>query len=824
MKKLAVIIALLCCLPALAQLQGTVSDKKGAPIPFTSVAVQGTYNGTSANENGAYTLALSQKGTYTIVFRSIGYKTKEITQIINRFPFTLNVTLEEESFQLNEVVVTAKQTQADSIIAFAIAKRTKNAAKTAQFEADFYSRGTVHLTDVPKAIFGQGLGDLGGSLDTTGNGIIYLSETVSKLKYKAPGRLSEHVIASRVSGEDSGFSYNNADAAHFDFYRNYLPFEVAVISPISVDAFNYYKYELESAFYAENNQLINKVKVTPKTDTEATMDGHIYLVDKTGEIYATELSVKGSTIKQPLLNTLTITQNFGYNKQQDLWSKNVQLVTFDMSLLNVHAKGVFSYVYSNYNFTPEFTDDSFSAEIQRFETDSNTKTVTYWNGIRPIPLTPAERNDYIKKDKLDALRQTRAYQDSTDRERNRFKWTSIPLGYTYHNTPEKYDIRYTGIATRLAFNTVQAYWLGPGFEFTKYHDNNTYTKIGTDLNYGFAEQRFRATGHVEHLFNNFSKRKIRLSGGSAIEQYNPERPINKIVNSISTLFFRDNYMKLYDNAFVRLNYEEEVLNGLYLYGSVEYTRRHALGNNTDFSTLKDIYHDYTSNNPLLPYDYDTPAFEKHNMVKASIMAKISFGQTYRTRPDGRETITSDKYPLVYLKYEKGFASSIKDYEFNHVSTRILYDLTLGKAGTLGTAFRAGKFFDSGTVAFPDWRHFNGNETHVGRSERYLNVFNLLPYYTHSTNDQYFEAHMEQHFNGYLTNSVPFFNKLEYYLVAGAHYLATPENNPYMEFTIGLDNVGWGKFRLLRFDYIRSYQGGFRGDGVVFGLTFIDFLE
>lgn len=824
MKKIAVIVFFLCCFSALAQVKGTITGKNGAPIPFTSVAVQGTYNGTSANENGAYTLSIQQKGSYTFVFRSIGYKTKEVTQNITRFPHVLNITLEDESYQLNELVVSNKKKQADSIIAFAIASRVKNAAKTAKFEADFYSRGTVRLTDVPDKILGQRLGDLGGSLDTTGSGIIYLSETVSKIKFSAPDRLNERVIASRVSGEDSGFSYNNADAAQFDFYQNYLPFEVSVISPISGNAPSYYNYELESAFYAENGQLINKIKVTPKTDTEATMTGYIYLVDNTGEIYATDLSVKGSTIKQPLLNTLTISQSFGYNSSEKLWSKNVQLVTFDMSLLNVHAAGTFNYVYSNYNFKPEFTDNSLSAEIQYFEPGSNRQTTQYWNGIRPIPLTPAERNDYIKKSKLEDLRQTKAYQDSTDSEMNRFKWTSIPLGYTYHNTPERYDIRYTGIVTRLAFNTVQAYWLGPGFEFTKYHDNNTYTKIGTDLNYGFAEQRFRATGHVEHLFNNFSKRKLRLSGGSAIEQYNPERPINKIVNSISTLFFRDNYMKLYDNAFVCLNYEEEIVNGVYLFGSAEYTRRHALRNNTDFSTLKDIYDDYTSNNPLLPNDYDTPAFEKHNMVKASVMAKISFGQTYHTRPDGRETITNDKYPLLYLKYEKGFASSIKEYEFNHVSARVLYDLSFGKAGTLGTAFRAGTFFDSGTVAFPDWKHFNGNETYVGRSERYLNVFNLLPYYTHSTNDKYFEAHMEHHFNGYITNSVPFFNKLEYYLVAGAHYLATPENNPYMEFTVGLDNIGWGKFRLLRLDYIRSYEGGFKGDGVVFGLTFIDFLE
>ena len=42
----------------------------------------------------------------------------------------------------------------------------------------------------------------------------------------------------------------------------------------------------------------------------------------------------------------------------------------------------------------------------------------------------------------------------------------------------------------------------------------------------------------------------------------------------------------------------------------------------------------------------------------------------------------------------------------------------------------------------DYKHFNGNQTHIGQSERYLNVFNLLPYYANSTNDAYFEIHSD----------------------------------------------------------------------------------
>ena len=48
--------------------------------------------------------------------------------------------------------------------------------------------------------------------------------------------------------------------------------------------------------------------------------------------------------------------------------------------------------------------------------------------------------------------------------------------------------------------------------------------------------------------------------------------------------------------------------------------------------------------------------------------------------------------------------------------------------------------------------------------------------------------------------------------------------PYSEFTIGIDNIGIKKLRLLRIDYVRSYQNGFLDDSLIFGLKFLDFID
>ena len=154
----------------------------------------------------------------------------------------------------------------------------------------------------------------------------------------------------------------------------------------------------------------------------------------------------------------------------------------------------------------------------------------------------------------------------------------------------------------------------------------------------------------------------------------------------------------------------------------------------------------------------------------------------------------------------------------------MYNVTLGNKGDFGINLKAGKFFNADGIAFADYKQFNGNQTHVTDGNRYLNVFNMLPYYTHSTNDSYAELHAEHDFKGYIMNKIPLLNTLQWNLIVGYHALATPDNKPYQEFTAGFDNVGFGKYRFFRIDYVRGYQGGFQTDGVVFGLKFLGLLD
>ncbi|UFH35584.1 DUF5686 and carboxypeptidase regulatory-like domain-containing protein [Flavobacterium acetivorans] len=827
MKTYFYILISLATTAGFAQIKGTVTDEKGSPLPFVTIFEDDTYNGTTSNEQGKYELNLKTDGKSAVVFQYLGFKTQKVSVQPKKQPYSLDVKMVEESFSLNEVVINTKINPAIAIIKKAIASKKENTEKTARFKADFYSRGIFKLKNAPKKIFGQKIGDMNGSLDSTGTGIISLSETFSKIIFEKPNNLKEIVTASKVSGNNNGYSYNTARSSFYDFYDNTVNFGINMISPLADNAFNYYKFNLEGTFNDENNQMINKIKVIAKRDKEPVFEGYIYIVEDSWAIYAVDLDIKGYRMKEEFVDVMTLKQNFSYSKTNRLWAKNTQSLDITAGAFGIKFFGKYTYVYSDYEFVNSFSKKTFTNEITAIEIDSNKKDTLFWNANRPIPLTLEEKDDYTRKDSIYKVRNSEKYLDSIDKKGNKFKILKIINGYTYRNSSKKQSFSYDGLLNlgSLSFNTVQGYNLDSGFSFTDWNTEKKgkYTSVKTKFNYGFSEDRLRVTGQFTHRFNNQNYATLTASGGSTVKQFNENQPISKTINTISSLFFKDNYMKLYNLEFAQLNYGQDIANGINLNGKIEFQQRKPLFNTTDFSYFnkEDLY---TSNNPLAPNDFVSPGFEEHHLMKASLNAKINFGNKYSTRPDGKFNIRNRKYPTLFVAYEKAFAASEKKYEFDHVSSRLTYEATIANKGNFALNLKAGKFFNAKNIAFMDYKHFNGNQTHIGQSNRYLNVFNLLPYYSNSTNDSYFEAHMEHNDQGYIMNKIPLLNKLKSTLVLGAHSLAIPNSKPYSEFTIGLDNLGFGKFKMFRVDYVRSYQNGYQGDGIIFGLKFLDILE
>src|ERR1700712_5245923 len=94
---------------ALAQnitVKGTVVDKTGASLPGVTVTLKATTIGTQTDANGHFSISVPVNGTLRFTF--VGYNAKEVD--VNS-QMVVNVTLQENTTDLNEVVVIGYGTQ-----------------------------------------------------------------------------------------------------------------------------------------------------------------------------------------------------------------------------------------------------------------------------------------------------------------------------------------------------------------------------------------------------------------------------------------------------------------------------------------------------------------------------------------------------------------------------------------------------------------------------------------------------------------------------------------------------------------------------------------
>ncbi|MFV0565143.1 MAG: SusC/RagA family TonB-linked outer membrane protein [Flavobacteriaceae bacterium] len=102
----------LLCIPlgytvyAQKTISGTVSDNTGQPLPGAAVIITGTTKGATTDFDGKYALEANSGDVLEISF--VGFKTKKLTVGTKN---TYNVTLEEDTAQLDEVLVVGYGTQ-----------------------------------------------------------------------------------------------------------------------------------------------------------------------------------------------------------------------------------------------------------------------------------------------------------------------------------------------------------------------------------------------------------------------------------------------------------------------------------------------------------------------------------------------------------------------------------------------------------------------------------------------------------------------------------------------------------------------------------------
>jgi hypothetical protein len=807
-----------------SHVRGVITDDKGDVLSFASIYIKGTSNGTTSNIDGFYSLNI-KPGTYELVFQYIGYDSKTENVTINEEDIKLNITLSPIANSLQEIVITAGEDPAYRIIRKAIKKRKFHLNQIKEYSCNSYVKGTQYIKNLPKSFLGQSLDMFRQGLDSNGTGIIYLSESISRLHHK-DGAYKEIMSSSKVSGNDNGFSFNSGAAlAGISFYLNSFELgDTKILSPIASGALGTYKYRLETSFYDNDGHLVYKIEVIPKNKLAAAFGGYIYIVDEDWAIHSTDLFTTGKAVNISLLDTVHFKQTH-INLGGDVWRLFTQEVSFSLKLLIIATKGEFVGVFTNYDLKPEFEPKFFNAEVFKVEDLANLKLQNFWDSIRPVPLSTQESSEYQTKDSLQRIWETKAYMDSIDRIANRPKIFDLLTGYTFNNSYKKYRFTILSPINTLHYNTVQGQIIGLGFNFQKdlNEEKRQWFKLHVEGEYSIHDKQFRGLGYFKMRFNSITNAFLQVEGGRSKKQFNPSDPIPLIVNTYYTLLGKFNYVKFYDQYYGRVFYSQEVVNGLLLKTSVKYAQRVALVNTAEDSWVPKNPNEFYSNNPQdfgKPHAMkDSPSFLTHEHFEIALALRIRFGQKYISYPN-RRFYTDSKYPDIWIRYRRGIPLTAAHTNYDYLELQIEKDdIPIGTVGLFSFKATGGWFPYKPKMYFMDFRHFNGNQTMIAKTSEYLSTFQLLNYYSHSTNTAFAMLHIEHDFNGFIWNKIPGLKVLGFEFVTGYHLLYTPEKGPYMEFNLGLDRIGWNLFRILRIDFVMGYTVGepLRYGGVL-GLT------
>lgn len=792
------------------KISGTVTDDKGVPMPYASISIKGTTRGTNANSSGHYSITLSP-GEYTLICQYVGYKREEKTITVTDNDEVVNFKLNIQQLTLDEVVVKKGEDPAYEIIRQAIKKRNYYNEQVDSFAVDVYIKGLLRSRAMPQKILGKKIErDPNDGLDSAGKGILFLSESVTEVSFTKPDKIKYRVISSRQSGGGYGLS--------FPFFINFYQNNVSVfdnnlnprgfISPIADGALNYYRFRYEGSF-VEDDKMVNTITVIPRRKNEPLFTGTIQITEDDWRIFSLDLRVT-KDYSLELVDTIRISQIHA-GVTPDVWRTKNQVTYIAMKILGFDFTGNFVNVYSDYNLNPGFAKKHFDRILMKYDTAFNKKDSNYWNAVRPVALEKDEKRDFVYKDSVAKVNRDSLFSksrlDSLRKHQKPISLKDIVWSGGRHNFYSKrstitYAIK--PMLPQIEYNTVEGLSLNAEQSISYFSWRGKYSwKLDWNVRYGFSNSHFNTFGDLtirnRKKNNNIRNRYWKLSGGKRVSQFNHDNPIDPLANAVSTLLYKRNFMKIYENWFGGVQYHTKTESGFDFNFHVTYEDRLPLDNTTDFSFFNKKDSSFTSNHPI---ELAHIPFNKHQALVAGFAVMWQPGQYYIQFP-GYKVPVGSKYPTLELEYNKGLKGTLgSDVDFDKWKFSVFDKMNFKMGGEFRYRVSIGGFFNSKKVEIPDLQHFNGNR--VFSNKKYLNSFQLASYYQYSNKENFYTLfHFEHHLNGLISNKIPLFNKLKWYLLAGSNAFYVNRNNYYVEAFVGVENI----FKIFRIDFINAYQPG-----------------
>ncbi|MCC5917595.1 MAG: carboxypeptidase-like regulatory domain-containing protein [Cryomorphaceae bacterium] len=787
-------------------IRGYVIGAEGDTLSFASVFLPKQGTGVSANIHGYYEMRLDS-GYYSAVAQYIGFRSRKIDVHFDGKEWKqVDFILTSNATQLEVIEVRpGKEDPAYPIMRKAIAKRNYHRMMYDSYSCKVYTKGTGMILEAPFLIRKQ------LERDDIYLNRAFTTESVNEVHFRQPDSIYEKVLAIRAKTENSSVSPNMFVNASF-----YEPVVVGAVSPLADNAMYYYNFGYRGSF-EENGKTVYKISVVPKTRGMDTYSGFIYIIDDLYAIHSLELKtyIQGievdlSQMYQPvkgdcwmpvnhriLLNGKVMGVRFNYDYVANVdefkvvLNPNIAKMKIDFDAVPdapkdsvfTDKKALRKELKKMEKEQQKERENSEVVGFRTFEVDTLAKKVdeNFWEKNRPIPLTENEIRGYEIADSLEEVQ-----SDGSDSLKS-FDYMQILLGGKY-KLSKKSRLRWHTPLWQSGFNSVEGLFVGAKVSHVYRLDTLKPWQLYSDAQYryGFSSTTHYGQGRIGLKKPSRNKAfAVEISGGKFVRQFNRDEPISQLVNTLHTLLLRENFIKLYEDRFLRLSSEKSFMRKWEISGGVEFSQRHPLSNRTEHSFFFTNTRDFTPNWPTTD-----PEMWVHRAYTTDVSVLYRPGLKYRMY-NGRKSPLLDGTPQLKLDYRGGIYQS--GDAFHHLNLGFQHELNFGVSGTLEWNVMAGTFFGT-NPEFPDARHFLGNRTFFA-PHRDMDHFRLLPYYDFSTRSEYSQLMTRYTFRKLLVTQF-FYPRMmgarEQVFVNG---LITGDRREYLEVGYSLQNL----YRVFRLD-------------------------
>lgn len=624
----------------------------------------------------------------------------------------------------------------------------------------------------------------------------YMMETYSDLHFTAPNIYDQKVKASvGTASEFWEMDGRLPEYFHVNVYSSTLLYD-KLLSPLASNAKKFYTYRLDTVM-GESHNLRYKIRFIPKNKSFQLVGGYLIVSDHVWSVREIRFSGRNEMVR---FNNLIKMGDVG---SLDEFLPQQYYVEAAFRFLGNVMDGSYEAVLDYKDIIQSRPDymrkasakskyDLSDSYTLRADTNAFQRDTSYFNTLRPIPLTPHE--DTLYQDYF-LRRDTLARQKKAKSKGQEF-WGQIGDAlvsrYTL-NLDKLGSVRCSPLINPflLSYSGKNGVSYRQEFKYNRLFTGDRLLRIVPRIGYNFTEKEFywRVRSDFDYWPRKRSSLHLEFGNGNRIYSSRILDDLKAIPDSLFD--FNQIHLDYFKDLYLNLRHSWEIVNGLTLDVGVSMHRRTEVNRSKFVLNYPDI--------PLVPTvgsgapsffpDFDPGILKKFRPVYNSFAPRIRLswtpGQYYYMNGDRKVNLHS-KYPTVSVDWERGIKGVFRSSSsYERIEVDLQYRISLGLMRDLYGRLGWGEFTKQRELYFVDFVNLRRSNLPMGWNDDIGGVFQLLDGRWYNSSRKYLRGHV--------TYEAPFLllrhlMKYTQYVLNERLYLnalVVPHLKPYIEVGYGI---------------------------------------